>query len=418
MTGNGASAEFAVVGAGIVGIATALQLQRDGHDVALYDPDPPGQGCSFGNCGGICIGSMTPVGTPGILKDVPAMLLDRQSPLSIDWRYLPRLAPWLWKFVQASRPGRVEAISIALNRMLTDSYEAYQPLLRSAGASDLFRRIGLLYVYRSKESFRRARWGHDMRARRGVRVEYLDGNEVAQLEPALAPVFTHGVFIPDSGHVTNPGRLSEVLAEDFVRQGGTIRRERVMGFADFAADGPRALVSDAGTRPIGQVVIAAGAYSRPLAKALGSDVPLDTERGYHAMLEAPGVELRIPLMSGEGKFGITPMEHGLRLAGTVELAGVDAPPNWRRAEILIEQTRPMFKALGTDKAKFWMGRRPSMPDSLPVIGRSPRHRNAWFAFGHGHLGLTLGAATGRLIADLVAGRPPSVDAAPYRADRF
>ncbi|MBM3571406.1 MAG: FAD-dependent oxidoreductase, partial [Alphaproteobacteria bacterium] len=406
------------VDAGIVGISTALQLQRDGHRVAIYDPDPPGQGCSFGDCGAICVGNVTPAATPGILKSVPRMLLAQDSPLTIDWRYLPRLAPWLWRFLMASRPDRVDAIATALAGLLANSYEAYQPLLRAAGAADLFRRVGLLHVYRSDTAFRRALWMHQTRERLGVRTQWLDGHEVAQMEPALAPIFTRGVLLPDYGHVTNPDRLSGVLAESFVRGGGALRRARVTGFDGFTATGPRILRSEIGDHAISKVVIAAGAYSKPLARALGCKVPLDTERGYHAMLTAPGIDLRMPLMSGDGRFGITPMEHGLRLAGTVEFAGLDAPPQWRRAEILIEQARPMFRALAADKPKFWMGRRPSLPDSLPVIGRSPQHRNAFFAFGRGHLGLTLGAVTGGLIADLVAGRPPAIDLAAYRPDRF
>jgi D-amino-acid dehydrogenase len=226
------------------------------------------------------------------------------------------------------------------------------------------------------------------------------------------------VLFPENAYVVNNYRLVVSLAEHFVRRGGVLCREAVSGFDLAEGDGSNLVRTDAGRHAVDAIVVAAGAWSKALTRQLGHKVPLDTERGYHVMLPEPGVMPRLPIYSGDNSFAVTPLEHGLRFAGTVELGGLAAAPNYSRADVLLERGRRMFPGLKEAGATKWMGFRPSMPDSVPVIGGSPRRRNAFFAFGHGHLGLTLGAITGRLIADLVAGRDPGIDMAPYRVDRF
>ncbi len=414
---NGSTPRVTVIGAGIVGVCCAAWLQRDGCRVTVIDRDEPGRGASYGNAGMLQVDSCVPLATPGILGRVPAMLLDPLGPLAIRWGYLARLAPWLARFVAASRPARVEAIAIALASLLGRAAAAYGDLVAACGAEDLLRPTGTIFVYATEAGFEAARFGHDLRRRRGFANEELRDGEIRQLEPALSPDIKHAVFSPDCLLVADPLRLTQALAEAFVRAGGTILRETVTEIR-IGAGGPSHVVTDAGIHDVDRLVLAAGAWSRRLARRLGARVPLDTERGYHLMLPEPGIELRMPIIAGERKFAITPMGGAIRLAGTVEFGGLHRAPDYRRARVMAGMAREIVPGLDPSGAVEWMGFRPSMPDSLPVIGPSPRHDKVFFAFGHGHSGLTLGAVTGSLIADLVMGRAPPIDLAPFRADRF
>ena len=229
--------------------------------------------------------------------------------------------------------------------------------------------------------------------------------------------FRVGVFYPDSAHSVNNFRFVQVLAGALQRHGGRSVRAEVLGF-ELAANGVTAVETDAGREPCDAVVVAAGVWSKPLARQLGANPPLETERGYHLTVGDPGVMPRIPFSSNRRGFACTPLEHGLRLAGTVELAGLEAAPDWRRADVLMTHIRHLLPGVQDREVSRWMGHRPSLPDTVPVISASPRHRNAFFAFGHGHFGLCLGARTGQLVAALVAGRDPDINMAPYRIDRF
>lgn len=407
----------AVIGAGVVGVSTALYLQRDGRQVTLIDPRGPGEGTSRGNAAVIAGESCVPVATPGIVWRVPGMLMDPLGPLAIRWGYLPKLAPWLWEFVKASAPRRVEEISIALRSVLIDSTEAFMPLLKEAGEPDMIRRTGWLGVYESEAKWQGAQSDLELQRRRGVEFTVLKPEEIRQFEPALAPIYRHAVFYPENAYVVNNFRLVQVLADSFLRNGGLHVREEVHDF-ELGPNGPTHVLTNGGRHPCDAVVVAAGAWSRNLCRRLGHDPLLDTERGYHVMLPDPGVSPRLPIYSGDHSFAVTPLEHGLRFAGTVELGGLQAPPNYARADVLLTRGRRMFPGLKEEGGTRWMGFRPSMPDSVPVISGSARHRNAFFGFGHGHIGLTLGAVTGRILADLVAGRDPGIDMRPFRIDRF
>jgi len=237
------------------------------------------------------------------------------------------------------------------------------------------------------------------------------------MDPALAPIFARGVYFPENSVTVNNFRLVQCLAEDFIARGGRLLRERATDVV-LGPQGPRELVTEQGRHSIDAIVVAAGAWSRDLARRLGHRVPLDTERGYHIMLPDPGVMPRMPVHIGDHGFVATPLEHGLRFAGTVELGGLQAPPNWERANVLLRHGRSVFPGLREDGADRWMGFRPSFPDSLPVISGSPRTANAYFAFGHGHLGLSFAAITGKIVADLASGRSSGFDLAPYRIDRW
>ena len=416
---RGGGPRVVVIGAGIIGVCAALQLQRAGAHTVILDRQAPGEGASFGNASILGDATVVPVATPGVLRGLPRMLLDSTGPLALRWSYLPKLWPWLVRFLAAARPREVERISKALADLLDGSLAAYDPLLQEAGAPDVIRKTGWLTLYETERGFRRDAASRALKARRGRHPEVVPTEALRQFEPALADSgrFHKGVFEPEMAHALDNLRVVQVLARNLRQRGGRIYRESVQGF-DIDSDGLNGVVTDKGRHACDAVVIAAGAWSRPLAREVHGDLPLDTERGYHLTLPNPGVTPRLPIDSAERAMVCTPLSEGLRLAGTVELGGLDAPPNWRRAEMLFDHARHLFPDLDATGAKRWMGFRPSMPDSLPVISRAARFPNAVLAFGHGHCGLMLGARTGELVRDLVLDRTPGLDLTPFRADRF
>ena len=406
-----------VIGAGVVGLACAAELQRRGLDVTVVDPDPPGEGCSFGNAGCLSRASCVPLGLPGAWRKVPGWLMDSEGPLIVRLRYAHRIAPWLWRLHLATSLARVNQIADALHPLLDKTIEKWRPLAAWAGVPELIRQEGYAFTYESEAAFRGDMLGRELRMARGVKIEVLEGGAVREFDPALSPAITHLVLMPEQGHVPSPVRLSRALANRLREAGARFVTQRALGFEH--RDGRVARVcTDGGAVEVDSVVIAAGAHSRELAAQLGSRVPLETERGYHVMLESPSAVPRIPTCSGEGKYFVTPMEGGLRVAGTVELAGLHAAPNFARADCLVPAAKRMLPQLTHGKVERWMGHRPSLPDSLPVVGAAPRAPNAYFAFGHGHVGLTAAAPTSEIIADLVQGRRPYMDIAPFAAQRF
>lgn len=413
--GNGRSLH--IVGAGIIGVACALRLQLHGYRVTLIDPDDPGMGCSYGNAGILQIGACVPVATPGVLRDVPHMLLNSDQPLAIRWPYVLHLMPYLTRFLAAARPSEVDRISRVLANILNHAVDGFTPLLKAADAENLFIKTGELYVYETDRSFEAAKPAHELRRRRGVNIEYLDAHALRTLEPALGPVFKHAAYLTDCVAISDPLDLTKALMRAFFAAGGVHLREKIVGFEQ--ADGKvHQIVTDAHVHPCENVLLATGAWSKPLAKLLGANVPLDTERGYHVRMQNAGVDLRIPVISGDYRFGVSNLSSGLRIAGTAELASVDAPPNFARADRLIGLAKRMFPNLNATDVDRWMGCRPSTPDSLPVISKSSTYDNAFFAFGHGHLGLTMAGITSEFILDLVEGNAPSLDISDLHCDRF
>src|SRR5438067_1187752 len=380
--GSGAT-RVGVIGAGMVGLCAASWLQRDGHSVFLIEKDEPGHGASFGNAGCFNGSSVTPVAMPGVVWNVSGWLFDPLAPLTLRWSYLPALAPWLLRFVRAGTPEKARAAARALRPLVGPTLEALQPLVSAAGAEDLIHRLGHLYVYRSAESLAKERFAWDLRRENGVEIDEFDADELRQLEPALSRDYVRGVLVRENGHTSNPLALVEHLLEQFVRSGGELVRARARG---FRLEGRRlaAIETDA-------AIVCAGAYSKPLAAALGDKAPLETERGYHLMIRDPETMPRIPTADADGKFVATPMDTGLRFAGTVELAGLTAPPDWRRAQILLEQGRKMLPGLAAsqpqERISGRMGHRPSRPDSLPVLGPSAATPDVVYAFGAGLVGM-------------------------------
>src|SRR3954452_11300433 len=409
------------IGAGMVGVCAARWLQRDGHSVFLIEPGNPGEGASFGNAGAFNGSSVTPVAVPGFIRNVPGWLKDPLGALSLRWTYLPTILPYLARMLRAATPEKVQAQARALRPLIAPTVPLVRELARDAGAEDLIQQRGHLYVYRSAEALAKDGLAWTLRRENGVESDEFDADELRQLEPVLSRDYVRGLLVRENGHTSNPHRLVTRLVEQFRREGGDIVRARALG---FRLDGKQlsAIRTDAGDLPADAAVVCAGAWSKPLAAALGDTVPLETERGYHLMIRDPEAMPRIPTADADGKFVATPMELGLRLAGTVELAGLTAPPDWRRSRILLTQARRMLPGLAAehdeDRITVWMGLRPSLPDSLPVIGPARASPDVIYAFGHGHIGMTSAPMTGRIVADLVAFRPAPIDISAFAAGRF
>lgn len=406
-----------VIGAGIIGLCCASYLQRHGRQVRLVDPLPPGRGTSFGNAGGLSSGACVPIAMPGIVSQIPKWLFDPEGPLVVRPGYLLKALPWLLQFIGSAKPETVERSADAILGLTRPLFENLVPIARDAGVEGLIRRVGQLHLYSTDAAFAGDARGREMRTRRGLKLEILGAEEIRQMEPDLAPIFKHAVYFPDHGHCANPLGLSEGLAAEIVRRGGAIVQAQVREL-EIGADGVRSITTESGVLAVDELVIAAGAWSHRLAAKLGHKVPLESQRGYHAMLASPSIGPRRNVQWTERKFIATPMQEGVRFAGTVEIAGLEAEPDYRRADVLLKQGLDMFPGLEGGEVTRWMGHRPCIPDSVPVVGRSPIHRNVTFAFGHGHIGLICAPTTGRLVAELVTGARPSLDPRPYRIDRF
>ena len=406
-----------IIGSGIVGLCCALYLQRDGWEVTIIDKVGPGESCSYGHAGVLSETSALPNAMPGVISKVPKWLLDPEGPLYIRMRYLPHLLPWLLRFIKAGTARESENTVRSLLALNAGTVGKYQNLVNSSQAGSLIRPSGYLSVYQSESSYKHASGGWELLQRHGAQLRMLTGEELHELEPMLAPSYIRAVMIENQGYTTNPYRLAQVLSEQFSQAGGVYLRREVRE-ARLSADGNVRLNLDLGYVESGKLVVAAGAWSHQITAQLGVHVPLETERGYHVTLANPEVQPSHVIMEAEHKFVATPMEMGIRFAGTAELAGLTASPNYERADILLRLGKRMFPGLSGSEKTEWMGHRPSLPDSRPVIGKCPAAPNVLFAFGHGHRGLIGAPMTGEIIADLMANRQPKIDITPFRPERF
>ncbi|MDQ8727693.1 FAD-dependent oxidoreductase [Bradyrhizobium sp. LHD-71] len=406
-----------VIGGGIVGVSTAWHLLRRGADVTLIDRDEPGRGCSFGNAGAVSFGSVTPLAMPGVLRDGLRMLFDPAAPLRIPLHYLPKAAPWLRRFVRASRPEEVKRLAGALSSVLGHAMERHVDLMGQVGAPELIQRRGQLHLYPDEASLGKDKMSWALRAEHGLRIERLKRGDILALEPEIGADYSVGIFTPDQGMSINPYRQVAAIVADFARRGGRIVRDRVAAI-EVADQRVRAVRGEIASYDCDHAVVCAGAWSAQLLAPLGYDIPLESQRGYHVMIASPGVQISRPVIAADRKVFLSPMEEGLRVAGTVEFGGLERKPSRRRAEFLMQDVARVFpRAQLPNDWSFWMGHRPCLPDSLPVLGPS-RHQGLWFNFGHGHLGLTMSATTSEMLARAVCGEPSNVDLAPFSADRF
>ncbi|WP_407315917.1 NAD(P)/FAD-dependent oxidoreductase [Pseudomonas sp. nanlin1] len=414
-----------VIGAGIVGACCALELLRDGHQVTLLEPGEPGaeQAASHGNGAWLSPASIVPMALPGLWKKVPGFLLDPDGPLTIRWQALPRLLPWLARFILAgSSVARVERTARHLRQLLQDAPARHLALAAEAGASDLLQQHGLLYAYPDRAAFDAEALAWRLRRDNGVQWAELDGPALRTAVPDLSERYSFGVWVEAGANCLNPGDYVAALVAHAQRCGAHLQRGRALGLRGEGGR-LRGVLSSVGELPCERAVLACGIHSQGLAQALGDRVPMASERGYNVVLRDTGVHLSMPVMPSDGKMANTSTTAGLRISGQVELASVDAPANWRRSDVLLHHglnSYPKLEGRHFDPQSMtrWLGHRPSVADGLPVIGPSSACADVIHAFGHGHIGLAAGPISGRLVADLIAATPAVVDPWPYRAGRF
>lgn len=406
-----------IIGAGIVGLASAAVLLERGYKVTVIDRAEPGNATSRGNAAAIAWTDVAPLASPGIWKKVPGWLFDPLGPLSIRPAYALKILPWMLRFAAASRPAAMRRSTEAITALNGLALPAWERIWTRMGWGNHLRREGCLDVFDKEAELAGARAGWQKQRDYGIEIEEIDGKAIRDMEPALSENVVGGAFLPGWLHIDDPLLLCADLAAH-LRDGGctfVAAEARAVEPADGGA-----VIHLADGQPISAetVLIACGAWSKPLAKGLGDDIPLDTERGYNVTVPDPGVSLRRFIMLPGYGFVLSPIQPGLRIGGAVEFGGLEAEANWARVDALVARARKVVPDLKTDGGTRWMGFRPSIPDSLPVISKSRKSGRVFYAFGHGHHGLTQAAATAEIIADEISGIRPAIDIFPYRADRF
>ncbi|MDP2118713.1 MAG: FAD-dependent oxidoreductase [Hoeflea sp.] len=407
-----------IVGAGIVGIATAALLSEQGHAVTVIDRTGIAEETSKGNAAALAFSDIMPLASPKILLKAPRWLLDPLGPLSIRPSYLPRLAPWLWQFWKASQPGRLQTSIATQTALMRLAESEMMALVERAGIGPMVRHDGSLELYESEAEFKATAQGWTERERAGIGFEHVRGGRLAELQPGLSPRFVAGTFVPGWKTVSEPQHFARAIWAYAERHGAVFHEAEVRAL-ERSENGPVVRLADGTVRQADRIVVCAGAWSTRLINPLTRlRIPLDTERGYNTTLPPGAFDLKRQLIFGNHGFVLTPLETGLRVGGAVELGGLDLPPNFARSRSMLAKAAEFLPGLKTAGGVEWMGFRPSLPDSLPVIGALPEDPSVLLAFGNGHLGLTQSAAMGRLIADLVAGTAPAIDIAACRPDRF
>ncbi|MEX2519835.1 MAG: FAD-dependent oxidoreductase [Paracoccaceae bacterium] len=413
---GGQGGHVVVIGAGIVGVSTAIWLQRAGARVTLIDREGPAAGASYGNAGILAAASVVPVPVPGLLGKAPGMLFDPMKPLFLRWSYLPRLIPFLRRYLSHANDRAVERISLGLSDLLGDTVDQHQSLAAGTGAERFIKPGDYLFGYKDRAAYDAEAYGWAIRRKRGFEFEEMGPEAVAAFDPALKGRFGFVLRAPGHGMISDPGAYVRALHAHFVGRGGAAMTASVtdIRIESGAATG---VDTDQGHISADQVVVTTGAWSGLLANRLGVSMPLETERGYHIEYFAPSIQLRSPVMIAAGKFVATPMDGRLRCAGVVEFGGLEAGPSEAPFRMIEAQVKAAFPDLTYERTERWMGHRPATSDSLPVIGRAPAAANVWLGYGHQHVGLTGGPKTGRWLAQLIRGETPNVDLGSFAPDR-
>lgn len=407
----------AVVGAGVVGLSAALAAQARGLSVTVLDREGPAAGASAGNAGAFAFTDILPLASPGIFRKAPKWFFDPLGPLSIPPAYALRIAPWMLRFALSARPSRFAAASKAQAEMMALSKAELEPFMAESGTLSMLRKDGNLELYESEAEFRASLSGWAAREKHGIEFQHMNAREMAAIQPGLSPKLTHGTFTPGWYSVSDPKDYVLGLARRFEEKGGRIERGDVTRLAPLD-DRVRIETASGRSFEAGKVVLAAGAFSHRLTRKLGEKIPLETERGYNTSLPVGAFDLRMQLTFGGHGFVISNLSSGVRVGGAVELAGLDRPPNFARADAMLKKAKAFLPGLKIEGGRQWMGFRPSLPDSLPAIVRAQATPRIVYAFGHGHLGLTQSAGTARLVADLLTDRTPPIDLKPFSPQRF
>lgn len=411
------SKTIAVIGAGIVGVSTAIWALRDGHKVILIDREGPASGTSYGNGGVLASCSVVPVSMPGLMRKAPGMLLDPNQPLFMKWGYLPKLLPYLFKYLSHANAEDARKRAEAMAPIIGDSLNDHLALASGTGAERYIVPADYLYLYRDRAHYAGDAFGFSLRRDLGFAWEELEGAAFQDYDPIFSPEIGFAARFGDHGIVADPGAYVKALAAHAEREG---MRSVIAEVTDIVREGGRVTGVRAGGETIAcdAAVLATGVWSGPLAKTLGVKVPLESERGYHLELWEPNIMPRSAVMVASGKFVITPMEGRIRLAGIVEFGGLKAPPSRAPFALLEQNVRAAIPGLTWKHTQEWMGHRPAMADSTPMIGDVPGAAGAYLGFGHDHVGLTGGPKTGRLLAQLISGKQPNIDMSPYAPARY
>ncbi|MDK4740682.1 FAD-binding oxidoreductase [Rhizobium sp. CNPSo 3464] len=406
-----------VVGAGIIGVAIAFELQRRGRQVTLVDKGEPGEGASFGNMASIAL-DFTASSGPSTWAKIPGWLLDPEGPVWLRPSYALKMLPWFLRFVAAGRPSRLREIEDAGMSLSRHALGDFRTMLDAIGALDLMTEEGCLAIYETESEFAGDRGHIELMRRHGFEHKVLSGTEIRDYEPALSLKIAKAVLLPDNKSIRDPYQLVLKLVDAAKALGVTFTSGAVQT-VERQANGAVSVLLEGGRRlEANDVVLAAGVHTRFIASALGEPIPLETERGYHTQIMKPGIAMRYSIIWPHRAFMVTPTAGGIRVGGNVELAGLDAPPDFRRPRILVRHAQRALPGLQVEDAKDWMGHRPALPDTIPIISPSSRIPGVWYATGHGHLGLTFSATTARLMADMMTGVTPEVDMTPFRINRY
>ena len=406
---------IAVVGAGIIGICNAFFLQKSGFNVTIFDNEEPGSMTSFGHACTFADYANVPVNSPSLFKEIPSMLLSSDGPLAIDFFYVIKNLPWAFKFLMNCRKDKVEEIASSLANLLKHARISYEQIFKEIDVSQYIKDEENLYIYESKQSYEEASFASQLRKKNNIEVKELNKKEVYDLEPNLASVYHAGQLFVGSRHTTNPLAISKKIFKSFLQGGGKYIKNRVKNVVQ--KDNLVEIYLDQQTIEFDEVIVSAGAWSNFIANMVGENFPLDTERGYHVLFESDKKLINRPIGWSQSGFYLIQIEDGIRAAGTVEIAGLKKPPSKKRLNMIEKQARKILPQLGKVKST-WMGRRPTLPDAMPVIGRSNKNRNIFYSFGHQHIGWTLAAVTGKAINELVKGSKPNFDISAFSPNRF
>ena len=410
-----AQPKIIVIGAGICGVSTAIWLQRYGYQVILMDSGEPGMGASYGNAGLIAQWAVVPMTTPALWGNLPSLLFNPKSAFSLKWGYMPRLVPWLAKFLSQATDAKARQTVSHLTPLLSDAVDQHKALSSGTPVAQWVEDSKISYVYRSQAGFEQDAYSWALRREVGLVPTILTGDQVAEEEPILGPTMQCMAVLEGQGHILNPGQYVKELCAYFIHGGGTFIQAEVQ---DFKKSNGKitAICTDQGEFECDNAVVTSGIWSKPLMKRLGLSVPLEAERGYHVVYKNASILPKNPMLAA-GKFGITPMGKNLRCAGTVELGGIEYGPSKRPIALIKSFVKDAFPELHYDGTEEWMGFRPSTTDSLPLIGQIAQS-GIYTAFGHQHIGLTSGPKSGRMIADMIDGKVSNSDTSAFDPARF
>ena len=403
-----------IIGAGIQGVCNALFLQKKGFQVTLFDREEPGSAASYGNAGHFSPYASVPLNRPDVIADVPSMLISSRGPLALKWNYVPKMIPWFAKFVLNCTEQKMMHTAKNMHQILDHSLPAFDELFDEIDLEDLVENNGILYVWTDK-NIKSRELEIKIRDQLGVKQQLVNKKEIHDLEPNLKPFYHSGVFYDYARHARNPRKILIKLFENFVNKGGKFLKLNINNI-DFDEDRP-VLRTETQRFIFDKLVIACGAFSKRLTDKLHEKIPLDTERGYHVHFKDYDHLISRPIVYANRGFGMTPMEQGLRVVGTVEFGGLENSPSKSRIKNLILNAKDMLDGLPNHKDE-WLGFRPTLPDFLPVLGPSKNYKNVFYSFGHHHLGWTLGAISGKIISNMIAGEKTNLDLQPYSSNRF